>query len=143
MTNTEALEFQLAAKQRIKEMLSQQELVPRELIFVGRAMNLIRFNNKITGAPVNRIRVFALAAARGAHTHQRFVARLWFRLQLLMVTWSYRLLGAWHRTRTLLTGNMANAEDTLEEQEKRMIRQQLHLRDEQKLGFAFKAEQLG
>ena len=143
VTQTEALDFQLAAKERVKEMLTTSELIPRPLLFVGRAMNLIRFNNKMVGGSVNRIRVFALAAARGANTRRPWTAELWFRFQLFAVGYTYRLLQFWHATKAFITSSSTNAEDTLEMQEKMLIKNQLRLRDEHKLGFKFKAEQLG
>ncbi|KAI9208141.1 ABC1 family-domain-containing protein [Polychytrium aggregatum] len=50
---------QLEAKKRVKHFLSNTEKVPKELIFVGRNLNIIRSNNKALGSPVNRISIMA------------------------------------------------------------------------------------
>ncbi|KAJ9078517.1 hypothetical protein DSO57_1005959 [Entomophthora muscae] len=46
---------QVALKERAQKFLSDTEALPRELIFVGRNMNIVRANNKLLGSPVNRI----------------------------------------------------------------------------------------
>lgn len=51
----ELYELQMRAKSKIKEMLSDTASIPRELLFVGRNMNLIRSNNKYLGSPVDRV----------------------------------------------------------------------------------------
>ncbi|KAI8610359.1 ABC1 family-domain-containing protein [Chytriomyces sp. MP71] len=48
-------DMQLKMKERAKKYLSDTDKVPRELIFVGRNLNIIRSNNKSYGSPVNRI----------------------------------------------------------------------------------------
>lgn len=52
-------------KQRAVNLLKDEEKVPRDLVFVGRSMNLLRALNKMYGAPVNRIRVLAGSAVKG------------------------------------------------------------------------------
>lgn len=61
----DAYEMQMSMKSRIKNFLSNQQLFPRELIFVSRNMNIVRANNKSMGSPVNRINVMARWAVRG------------------------------------------------------------------------------
>lgn len=39
------------------------ELVPKELIFVGRSMRIIQANNQVLGSPVNRLNILARHAA--------------------------------------------------------------------------------
>ncbi|OZJ04545.1 hypothetical protein BZG36_02714 [Bifiguratus adelaidae] len=50
---------------KIKNFLRDQELFPRELIFVSKNMDIVRANNKTLGAPVNRINIMARWAVRG------------------------------------------------------------------------------
>lgn len=57
-----AMEHQM--KDHVKNLLAREELVPQELVFVGRSMNLLRSVNKSYGAPVNRINIMAGCAVR-------------------------------------------------------------------------------
>lgn len=50
-------------KEVIKNFLDKVELVPKELIFVGRSMRIIQANNQTLGSPVNRINILARHAA--------------------------------------------------------------------------------
>ncbi|GAA5856773.1 hypothetical protein JCM8547_008835 [Rhodosporidiobolus lusitaniae] len=52
-------------KERIKTMLESEEKIPRELIFVTRAMRMMQGNNQSLGSPTNRINLLAHHAARG------------------------------------------------------------------------------
>jgi aarF domain-containing kinase len=61
----DAYELQMSMKSRIKNFLANQQLFPRELIFISRNMNIVRANNKSMGSPVNRINVMARWAVRG------------------------------------------------------------------------------
>ena len=47
------------AKERLRNFLKDTELVPKELIFIGRNMNCVRANNRTLGSPVNRINIMA------------------------------------------------------------------------------------
>ncbi|KAJ3333151.1 hypothetical protein HDU76_011068 [Blyttiomyces sp. JEL0837] len=58
----EMYEFQLNAKERAQQYLSDTDRVPRELLFIGKNLNLLRSNNKLYGSPVNRINLMASAA---------------------------------------------------------------------------------
>ena len=51
-------------KDRVREFLSNTEVLPRELLFIGRNMNIVRATNKLLGSPVNRIKVMADWAVR-------------------------------------------------------------------------------
>ncbi|CAG8769499.1 825_t:CDS:2, partial [Acaulospora morrowiae] len=44
-------EMQMAVKDRIKQFLTDTELIPRELIFIGRNMNIVRSLNRELGSP--------------------------------------------------------------------------------------------
>lgn len=50
-------------KELIKNFLVRVELVPKELIFVGRSMRIVQANNQTLGSPVNRINILARHAA--------------------------------------------------------------------------------
>ncbi|PRP83123.1 ABC1 family protein [Planoprotostelium fungivorum] len=56
----DAYATQLDVKERLKKILSDQDKIPRELIFLGRNMELMM------GSPVNRINIMARWAARNA-----------------------------------------------------------------------------
>lgn len=57
------LEVQREMKEKIKNFLVSVELVPKELIFVGRSMRIIQANNQVLGSPVNRLNILARHAA--------------------------------------------------------------------------------
>ncbi|TPX50184.1 hypothetical protein SeLEV6574_g01020 [Synchytrium endobioticum] len=58
-------EMQVQAKARVKHFMKEIELLPKEIIFIGRNMNLVRSNNKALGSPVNRVNIMADWAVRG------------------------------------------------------------------------------
>ena len=58
-------EQQAGLKDRIKTMLESEELIPRPLIFITRAMRMMQGNNQAVGSPSNRINIFAAGAADG------------------------------------------------------------------------------
>lgn len=57
-------EMQKESKRRIKKLLSSTKNLPRELIFIGRCMNLVRATNRDLGSPVNRVNILANYAAQ-------------------------------------------------------------------------------
>ncbi|RIA84362.1 hypothetical protein C1645_417530 [Glomus cerebriforme] len=65
VTLQDAYNIQMALKERLKKFLSTTELIPRELIFVGRNMNIVRSLNRDLGSPVNRINVMGNWAVKG------------------------------------------------------------------------------
>ncbi|CAG8535302.1 13420_t:CDS:10 [Funneliformis caledonium] len=65
MSIQDAYKLQMVLKERIKKFLSNTELIPRELIFVGRNMNIVRSLNRELGSPVNRINVMGTWAVKG------------------------------------------------------------------------------
>ncbi|KAK4701819.1 hypothetical protein P7C70_g4411, partial [Phenoliferia sp. Uapishka_3] len=56
---------QSGLKDRLKTMLENEQLIPRELIFLGRAMRMAQANNQSLGSPTNRINMMAHWAADG------------------------------------------------------------------------------
>ena len=65
-TRAQVLALQLAAKKRVRAMLRDTSRTPRELVLVGRHLNLVRATNKHLGSPVNRVDILARYAADGA-----------------------------------------------------------------------------
>ncbi|KAJ3208217.1 hypothetical protein HDU67_006937 [Dinochytrium kinnereticum] len=55
---------QMEAKERARKFLSDTDKVPKELIFIGRNLNIVRSNNKVLGSPVNRINLTARYAVK-------------------------------------------------------------------------------
>jgi aarF domain-containing kinase len=47
------------AKERLRNFLKNTELIPKELLFIGRNMNCVRASNRSLGSPVNRINIMA------------------------------------------------------------------------------------
>lgn len=45
----ELLEMQVQAKERVRELLKETHMIPRELIMLGRTLNCLRANNKQVG----------------------------------------------------------------------------------------------
>ncbi|MCO5590107.1 hypothetical protein L7F22_044076 [Adiantum nelumboides] len=56
-------------KEMIKNFLVSVELVPKELIFVGRSMRIVQANNQVLHSPVNRINILARHAASALLTN--------------------------------------------------------------------------
>eukprot|EP00127_Corallochytrium_limacisporum_P000277 Clim_evm24s9 gene=Clim_evmTU24s9 len=92
-TRAEMAEMQMKAKERIKHLLADTEKVPRELVFVGRAMNYVRANNKDMGSPVNRISVMVKYAVKGLNKDgsvtMGWIQRVTFNLRLLAISVLY------------------------------------------------------
>ncbi|KAF9111031.1 hypothetical protein BGX27_005492 [Mortierella sp. AM989] len=61
----DAYEIQTKLKSNLKDFLINSELLPKELIFIGRNMTIVRANNKTLGSPVNRINRMARWAVVG------------------------------------------------------------------------------
>ncbi|OMJ23604.1 ABC1 family protein [Smittium culicis] len=57
---------QMDAKKLAIKFFSDSSLLPPELVFVMRNMNMVRSNNKALGSPVNRIKIMAEYSAIGA-----------------------------------------------------------------------------
>jgi aarF domain-containing kinase len=56
-------------KEMIKGFLVHVEMVPKELIFVGRSMRIVQANNQVLHSPVNRINILARHAASALLTN--------------------------------------------------------------------------
>ena len=55
ITRADVINMHILAKEKIRSLLVDQEKIPRELVFIGRNMNLVRANNKAMGSVVNRL----------------------------------------------------------------------------------------
>eukprot|EP00466_Bigelowiella_natans_P012016 jgi/Bigna1/85922/estExt_fgenesh1_pg.C_70026 len=67
-TIDDILRMQMGLKERVKHLLHDTQLVPRELILLGRNMNIVRSCNKAMGSPVNRVAIMAYYANRGTYS---------------------------------------------------------------------------
>ncbi|KAI5464103.1 ABC1 family-domain-containing protein [Mariannaea sp. PMI_226] len=56
--------MQQRMKQGIREILTDEEKWPKELIFIGRNMRIVQGNNQYLGSPVNRIKMMGQWASR-------------------------------------------------------------------------------
>jgi len=59
-------QFEMQQKMRkgIREILSNQDKFPQELIFIGRNLRIVQGNNQFLGSPVNRIKITGTWASR-------------------------------------------------------------------------------
>jgi aarF domain-containing kinase len=57
-------EVQDRMRQGIRDILSEEENFPRELLFIGRNMRIVQGNNQFLGSPVNRIKMTGAWASR-------------------------------------------------------------------------------
>ncbi|KAG9245360.1 ABC transporter [Calycina marina] len=57
-------EVQERMRQGIRDVLSDQDMFPRELLFIGRNMRIVQGNNQFLGSPVNRIKMTGIWASR-------------------------------------------------------------------------------
>lgn len=132
---TDQYSQQVMLKEKLKTFLEFQDLIPRELIFVGRAQRMIQANNQSLGSPSNRLNITARWAAAGyaqtvppvsygvSDTFHSFISLVVFRLALSVVD-----LGFWlTRIRQWLYGPYASwgFEDVLDKQFRDMARSEL------------------
>lgn len=54
-----AHQAQYELKERLKTMLENEQLIPRELIFLARSMRMVQAVNQGLGSPSNRINILA------------------------------------------------------------------------------------
>ncbi|ATY60826.1 ABC1 domain [Cordyceps militaris] len=50
-------EMEQRMKQGLRDMLADEDRLPKELLFIGRNMRIVQANNQFMGSPVNRIKV--------------------------------------------------------------------------------------
>lgn len=75
-------EMQQRMRQGIRDILSEEENFPRELLFIGRNMRIVQGNNQFLGSPVNRIKMTGAWASRSLVDDKN-------------LTFSERLLNGW------------------------------------------------
>mmetsp|Transcript_20453 Transcript_20453/g.28681 ORF Transcript_20453/g.28681 Transcript_20453/m.28681 type:complete len:552 (-) Transcript_20453:33-1688(-) len=143
------LKFQMAAKEKVKELLTDSSLIPLELIFIGRSLNLVRANNKMAGSPVNRVSILAEYASIGSkmnsesirkslqrYNNANFAKKMIFSVQdsiketvesisfqsrLMLISLAFQVSQWWRAINSLFGRKTLNLEDALEyEMEKTM-----------------------
>ncbi|KAL0247555.1 hypothetical protein I308_103625 [Cryptococcus tetragattii IND107] len=67
-TEEDKYQQQVELKRRLKTMLENEQLIPRELIFLSRCQRMMQANNQILGSPSSRINLTAKWASIG-YTH--------------------------------------------------------------------------
>lgn len=107
-TNAERhYEVQQRMFQGIRDVLSDEEKWPRELLFIGRNMRIVQGNNQFLGSPVNRIRLTgywasrALAESKDLRFDQRWKNR-WGHVKFSIVLWLSDVVFLWSRLRQWL-----------------------------------------
>ena len=133
----EIIRMQMQTKQRIRTMLADTDLVPRELIFVGRNMNLVRSNNKALGSPVNRVNIMAWYAASGAVSNirddswrgwfKRWLSKIAFSCQLALINLMYHSSQLWVSINRKFGRKVADFEEMIEATMQETIEKQLGL----------------
>ncbi|KAG0144455.1 hypothetical protein CROQUDRAFT_660017 [Cronartium quercuum f. sp. fusiforme G11] len=93
-----AYEKDMKIKETLKGLLENEQLVPRELIFIVRCMRMMQGNNQALGSPSNRINILAHGAASGMRISKLLtygdgtvvvVLQNW--LRHLVHVWTFRL----------------------------------------------------
>ncbi|AYU82113.1 ABC transporter [Leishmania donovani] len=62
VTRDEVIAMQTKAHERAKEILRDTRRIPKELIMVGRSLDILRGVNRLYGSPVNRMNMFVQSA---------------------------------------------------------------------------------
>ncbi|RMY30293.1 hypothetical protein D0865_15292 [Hortaea werneckii] len=119
-------QFEMQQKMRkgIREILSQQEKFPQELIFIGRNLRIVQGNNQFLGSPINRIKITGTWASRALAeepTHsvwerwREYGRHLLFRVVLVSTDFYFW----WSKVKQVL-GRGGGMDDDLEENMRRM-----------------------
>jgi aarF domain-containing kinase len=89
-------------------------------------MNLVRYNNKALGSPVNRIRVFGECAARVSMNGERWTRRAQLRLQLWFISAAFHFNRWWQAAGHYLLGRRRKGfEDVIDESLAATVEQQM------------------
>eukprot|EP01114_Cavostelium_apophysatum_P023922 TRINITY_DN9179_c0_g1_i1.p1 TRINITY_DN9179_c0_g1~~TRINITY_DN9179_c0_g1_i1.p1 ORF type:complete len:530 (+),score=121.43 TRINITY_DN9179_c0_g1_i1:142-1731(+) len=139
-SKAELARMQMEAKERVKDMLENTALIPREFIFVGRCMNLIRSNNKLLGSPVNRVVVLAKCADKGSrasvapasavrdlswkHRVENSLEGFVFDTRLAVISLLFNLAQFWQNVNAFFGRRVIGFEEALELGAKKTIEQQ-------------------
>ncbi|KAI6831252.1 ABC1-domain-containing protein [Hortaea werneckii] len=119
-------QFEMQQKMRkgIREILSQQEKFPQELIFIGRNLRIVQGNNQFLGSPINRIKITGTWASRAlaeepAHSvwerWREYGRHLLFRVVLVSTDFYFW----WSKVKQVL-GRGGGMDDDLEENMRKM-----------------------
>ncbi|EJU01669.1 ABC1-domain-containing protein [Dacryopinax primogenitus] len=68
-TQMSRFEQERSLKVLLKTLLENEQLIPREIIFITRTMRMMQANNQALGSPSNRINILAHWAVTGLATH--------------------------------------------------------------------------
>lgn len=136
ITRQELLKMQAEAKDRVRNLLKDTSLIPRELVFVGRSLNIIRGNNKLYGSPVDRVSVLARYAFKGSAIDQNQKNKMSLKQTLavryeearfeftLFAVWAaFQLTRAWQYVNSIFGKKVVGFEEKLEELEKQAAEQ--------------------
>lgn len=152
-TRADVMHFRQNVKERARSLLKDTRLVPREIIILGRNMNIVRSTNKALGSPVNRVAIMAHYANRGRYyvnpkaraaapsadlvvdpdrspwmlAIRQTVSEIVFRTQLFFISLAYYSTRAWQRINAMLGRKSRGFEELLEDS--------IKLTMEEKLGF--------
>eukprot|EP01116_Phalansterium_solitarium_P001970 TRINITY_DN1182_c0_g2_i1.p1 TRINITY_DN1182_c0_g2~~TRINITY_DN1182_c0_g2_i1.p1 ORF type:complete len:529 (-),score=159.02 TRINITY_DN1182_c0_g2_i1:168-1754(-) len=141
-TKQDIARMQAEAKEKVRTLLEDSSLIPRELIFVGRNMNLVRANNKEAGSPVNRVNIMCRWAARGLALGREDQQRkmgilrqlqvnfdgLSFRTRLFAISMFYYATQWWRAVNGWFGRRVGGFEETLEKGMSRSIEEQYGFR---------------
>lgn len=153
ISNADVYRMQMVAKERVRKFLSDTEKIPKELIFVGRNLNLVRGNNKFLGSPVNRVNIMVKWAVKSegsdwsfwddkksekevgsatkliTHLKQVVYPRMnfWvFRIQLAILSLSFHITRTIQRIGEFITGTRwAGFEDVMDQKMTDALKQKM------------------
>eukprot|EP01117_Protostelium_nocturnum_P012258 TRINITY_DN4509_c0_g1_i1.p1 TRINITY_DN4509_c0_g1~~TRINITY_DN4509_c0_g1_i1.p1 ORF type:complete len:538 (+),score=177.24 TRINITY_DN4509_c0_g1_i1:126-1739(+) len=125
---------QMEFKERIKKFLSDQDSIPRELIFLSRNMELVRGNNKFMGSPVNRVGIMARWAVKNSSIKKdsshlinyikSTIGTLRFETSLFLISVAFEIQKFMDNCKILIFGGERRGfEDLIEDQVKEHIKQ--------------------
>lgn len=122
-------------------MLKDTSLIPRELIFVGRCLNLVRSQNKEMGSPINRINIFAYYAAKGTKIIKNekssfiilswnenfhiFIETFFFKFRLFIIQTFFIFSKIWNNINIFFGKKVYNFEESIEVNTKQTLEEQL------------------
>eukprot|EP00164_Ancoracysta_twista_P008028 GFYU01011515.1.p1 GENE.GFYU01011515.1~~GFYU01011515.1.p1 ORF type:complete len:522 (+),score=81.26 GFYU01011515.1:132-1697(+) len=126
-TKADLARMQVEAKERVRNMLVNTALIPLELVFVFRNLNLVRANNKALGSPVNRVNILAMEAAKGSDSGRTILSMdyLQFRTTLLAFSIAHFSAQSWAAVSTWFGYESKGFEDIMDERLKNTLEFQL------------------
>ncbi|KNC85731.1 atypical/ABC1 protein kinase [Sphaeroforma arctica JP610] len=118
VSRAEVMQLQRQAKDRVRRLLEDTSLFPKELIFIGRSMNIVRANNKHLGSPVNRVNVLVSWANQGTKRsnakYSWYLHEFRFRIQMFVVDIFYYSSRLWQKLNETLGYKVDSFEGVLE-----------------------------